>query len=301
VLNEPAPRLAVYVDLTTWMEGKLRSATPAWPSTPDVAFAVLFPAPATAPQLTMINCNSVFGSHASVSVGGRDVPFLAVRGCGDRTPIKGADGADFISFTTSHELTEMATDPTFGSAFITITEPFELHVGATNLETSDACEQPGQRPVYREPGFGPALHRSWSNVAARAGHDPCVPADPGPYFGAVPLGLTAVPRTTGLPAGSSRTTSVPAFVVHGETGTLDLGLFSDGPTGAFSVEIEATPREAGEDSVLFALDRNTGVNGEKLHATVHILSHGARSFARCRARSRLGDVVQDWPFVVASE
>ncbi|MEO8877034.1 MAG: hypothetical protein ABI461_15690, partial [Polyangiaceae bacterium] len=60
----------------------------------------------------------------------------------------------------------------------------------------------------------------------------------------------------------------------GESKTIDLVLYSDAPTAAWTV----TPQEITSNPTLsFSLDRQSGVNGERLHLTV---TRTAKSAAR---------------------
>src|SRR4029079_5699049 len=58
-------------------------------------------------------------------------------------------------------------------------------------EVADLCTRGDSTATWHESGF--VAQRSWSNAAAAAGQDPCVPGQHKPYFNAVAK-LTTTPR-----------------------------------------------------------------------------------------------------------
>jgi hypothetical protein len=86
-------------------------------------------------------------------------------------------------------------------------------------EVADLC------PDLPYPGFGHAeengykLARVWSNSAAKANHDPCVPAAPGPYFNVAP----------------EKNKGTHVALEPGETKTILLHAFSDKPVQPWTV------------------------------------------------------------------
>jgi hypothetical protein len=115
------------------------------------------------------------------------------------------------------------------------------------------------------------IQRAWSNRAARALLDPCVPQITStPYFGATPqLGSVIYP----VQGGGSITTAGLKLEV-GQTQTIDVTLFSEAPMpGPFRV----TPYDfgyllGGPSNLSLALDRTSGQNGDTLHLTIRVLS-----------------------------
>src|SRR5262249_40227721 len=102
-------------------------------------------------------------------------------------------------------------------------------------EVGDMCAQ--FDGVFTQfPGLPYIVQRTWSNKAALAGHDPCVPALPGEvYVNAAPeltdqakvsfMGQTATFRAVKIPVGQSK--------------TIDLDVFSDAATsGPISVHVD---------------------------------------------------------------
>src|SRR5262249_3642797 len=89
---------------------------------------------------------------------------------------------DTTTVAASHEYIEAATDPEVGAgtAFYMQDQLWSLEGG----EVGDLCET-GKNSSTTESGF--TVQRIWSNKAAKASHDPCVPAPAGDvYFNAAP-------------------------------------------------------------------------------------------------------------------
>jgi len=102
-------------------------------------------------------------------------------------------GIDAVTATGSHEIVEAATDPfpqSMGAA-PGYSQPDEAHLywlfGLGGGETGDMCaQQPGAFTKFAELPY--VVQRTWSNIAAKQGHDPCVPPLPGEvFFNSVPV------------------------------------------------------------------------------------------------------------------
>ena len=160
------------------------------------------------------------------------------------------------------------------------------------------------------PGRWAALLASapWSNAAAASGHDPCVPAPPGPYFVSAPLlpDITAVPYPDALgditmahahiitiPIGGSAPVTLELYsdgtpsrpwTVHGVDLSAVLGLTGPGPDGG-------TPQK-----LTFDFDKTQGVAGDHLTMTIsnHIASPTATPFGFFQVVSTLGDRSTLW-------
>lgn len=117
-----------------------------------------------------------------------------------------------------------------------------------------------------------AVQRTWSNAAARAGHDPCVPALTTPYLGAAPQLDELVTIDLGNQGGvSTRGVQVPL----GMSKTVEVALFSDAPADDWTVKATDAATVMGGDAELsFAWDKTTGHNGDKLHLTITRIKAG---------------------------
>src|SRR5262249_4292077 len=148
------------------------------------------------------------------------------------------------------------------------------------IEPADLCVH----SLSRLPS-GNLVQRVWSNVAAAAGHDPCVPAPAETFFLAAPV----LPEWVKVrDDGGKEVTTTGLSLGVGEQKTLDIVLYSDGPTepwSVFAVDRDAVAsgvptlefvfeRSAGSTSsvgaagALQTMDQGSGVNGDHLRMTV---------------------------------
>jgi hypothetical protein len=95
-----------------------------------------------------------------------------------------------------------------------------------------------------------------------------------------------------VPTGGGASTALYTFTVF---------LPSDGPTsGPWTVNVEDAMAAMGQRASLdIALDRNTGVNGEKLYATITAKSMGSFGASAIVVTSTLGDRSFKWYGLVA--
>jgi hypothetical protein len=220
------------------------------------------------------SCKSFGGYHQDVHVKGVPVAYAVIPQCATFGPLT---GVDVVTGTPSHELVEAATDP------YPITKPAYASVDDAHIswsfalgagEVGDMCAQ-YDSSFYKDSEIGYVVQRSWSNAAAAAGKEPCVPvpASEVPYFNASPRLDDDVSLTIGLTKGIN----VPV----GKSKTMELDLFSSAPmSGPMTVDIAAFGSGGtSTPPVTFALDKATGVNGDKI--TVTVTSNAA-------AASRLG-------------
>lgn len=116
------------------------------------------------------------------------------------------------------------------------------------------------------------VQRTWSNVAALAGHDPCVPPLSAPYWNAAPVLNDKVTLDY-----YGQTVSTKGVVVPlNQSKTIDVELFSDGPVPDWSVSAVDTTYGTSQPKELdFTWDVQKGNNGDVLHLTITRLRNGA--------------------------
>ena len=189
------------------------------------------------------------GYHNEVLVGTTHVPYAIAANCGK--------GIDQVTRVAWHELAEACTDPYAAPnrAFFKVDPAWAT--AFTGGEVGDMCEHRGDVTI-RPADVGYAVPRIWSNAAARAYHDPCVPAPTSPYAAAAPVLPDMVTLGTATVAG----VKIPV----GASRTIDVQLFSDGPTsGPF--EVSAVESKGGT-TLSFTWDKTDGLNGDVLHLTI---------------------------------
>jgi hypothetical protein len=276
VVDDVVPGTIDDAAIQTWLAGKLNANDPAFAApTPNSLYMIYYPANVTITlsdgQGVQKSCQSFGGYHSNLSLdaahGNMPIAYAVVPRCNN---FAGFSGIDAVTSAASHELIEAATDPlpmsqpAFG-------QPDDAHLywlfALGGGETGDMCAQnPGVFTTFSELPY--VVQRSWSNASAKAGHDPCVPTIPGQvYFNAAPV----LPDTINFGGGlSMKGVKIPV----GESKTIDVKLFSDGPTnGPFSVEaFDSSMFTGGGQTLALTFDVDQGQNGQTLHLTIEALS-----------------------------
>jgi hypothetical protein len=219
-------------------------------------------------------CSSgVGGYHDSTQIDGKEIAYAIIPQC--------ANDLDETTSSASHELAEAATDPhPQSSAGWTGFDDNHLsweYFQQFQSENGDACE------FYRDSFFRStssdlpfAVQRTWSNQSASAGHSPCVPAPAGAYFNVTPLETEDVTVDLSNFGGASKQKTKGYHVAVGETRTIALGFYSDGPTDAWTISAEdGSPFSGGSTKRTdLSLDVTSGQNGQKAFLTVKVNTAG---------------------------
>jgi hypothetical protein len=253
------------------------------------------------------------GYHDQVTVGRVTTSYAVVPSCnfGQLTVF------DWSTIAMSHEIIEASTDPDpqdkfFGwDGFDPDHFAFDWFQQFQGSEVADACEffpTSDYQEIETSPVFDFYVQRTWSNLSAIAGHNPCVPLAPGPYFNVTPMNLkyvsvTLPPSLTGsnLP---EITTTRGVRILPGDTGTIELGFYSDARTGGdwtVTGVDETDGTESSADHLSVSIDRPSGQNGQKAYATVTVMSAGSMNAELLVFHSTLYGVTNVMPVVVSSE
>lgn len=235
------------------------------------------------------SCKAFGGYHSNIVIAGKSIAYAVIPECPTFGDLK---GVDVVTASSSHELIEAVTDPfpNVNPAYAQADDDhivWELTLGGG--ETGDMCAQ-FDSSFVKDTEIGYYVQRSWSNAAAKAGHDPCVPAPAGEvYFNSAPN----IADNFAVLGGSTKAVKIAV----GQSKTIDVVLFSDGPTDAWSVDaIELKSSDTAPDTLQFSFDKNTGKNGDVLKLTITAV---AASTARTGAstfmiQSTLGALHTDW-------
>lgn len=271
--------------LQTYIDARIQDGTLPPPGT-DTLYMIYLPSSTIIDLDGSRSCKAFGGYHNAMSStppgGGAPVKFayaIIPRCSSSKTE---------LTFAASHEIIEAATDPYLSPdqqtyyAFGSVNDAWDLGGG----EVGDRCVDftgMGQ-DAYQESGY--TVQRSWSNAAAKASHDPCVPAPSAaqqPYFNVAPSG------------GDSLVMKI------GDTKTIELIAFSDGPTPPFSIDAtEITQFFGGNDVLDLSLDQTQLQNGQKAHLTVTLNGDpGQMGVAAFQITSSLGQVGHQWTFTVS--
>lgn len=217
----------------------------------------------------------------------------------------GVSQLDFLTYLIVHETTEAATDLNYAVDAYGFDWLDEAHQtwGITSFggEVGDMC-QLFAGAAFRPADVGYRIQRTWSNAAMKAYHDPCVavPAASGPFFASVPI----APDTIIVRSRYSDPYRVKGVSVSvGKSKTIEVDLLSDGPTsGPWTIiAYDYAQRIEGQSqpNLGLVLDRNKGLNGEKVHLTITPRVRPANKTAFYFVESILGDQSMLWWGAVA--
>jgi hypothetical protein len=196
-------------------------------------YMVHFPAHTVVTVGSATSCVEFSGYHASARRGGVELAYAVLPSCPGF--IADEPALAIRELVSSHELIEAATDPVpVNHPGFSIKDPINPWL-ALGAEVADLCTRGDASATWAEAGF--VAQRSWSNAAAAAGMDPCVPGQQTPYF-TVAASLTSVPR-----------------IRPGKTQLIKLAGYVSGADDEFVWQIGSGP--AGNDQVELTLGRDT--------------------------------------------
>lgn len=179
--GEPAPASITDAEIVDLVFAGLDDGSipvPRSGDTREALYMVHVPAQTTVTFGSFISCVDFAGYHASARRAGREVAYAVVASCSGL--VDGQSDLDGRELVSSHELIEAATDPWPDNR-----PAYQIH-DVTNPwitlgeEVADLCQRGDDIEVWKESGF--VAQRSWSNLAAASGEDPCVPGQQEPYF-----------------------------------------------------------------------------------------------------------------------
>ena len=288
--------------IQSFLAGKLNANDPAF-VTPDAntVYILFYPAGVT---ITMNggstgtgSCVTFGGYHSSITLNAShhnmSVAYAVVPRCATAGTLK---GLDVITGAASHELLEAATDP-YPNANPAYAQVDARHFYWSSVfggsEDGDMCATfPSSFTKFAElPDY--TVQRTWSNVAEKAGQDPCVPAIPGSvYFNSMPVLKDSIATTLG----AQTVNLVGVHIPVGSSQVVELDLFSTGPTTSpWSLSATDQARVNGQPANLgFSLDRVSGVNGDKVHLTITVMTAGRGNREIFIVGSTLGTQKNEW-------
>ncbi len=286
------------MDVLATLEANLTGAAPAWGKVdPNAIYTFIFP------EGTVVEggdcCNSYSAYHDEHAVGGTKIAYSIVCTCpGFDGP--GVSTLGSVTTALSHELVEAVTDPfpQTDPAFGATDDANIAWSLITEGELADMCEFDGDQ--YLTPAdMKYVVQRSWSNAAAAAGKDPCVPpsipADI--YFNAVPVVSDALTADWYYGPVTTKGVKIPL----GQTRTIDVQLFSNAPmSAAFNVAAyDYDEIYGGAPNLKLTFDSLKGKNGDVLKLTIKVLKKDADfGVAPFYIESTMGNASNVWMGVV---
>ncbi len=300
-LSETPPTSIDDTGIQTWLAGKLDGTHPEFGTpTSSTIYIVYYPQGTTVTVQGLVGCQLLGGYHSSLALlGGTNVPYVVLPRCASFGPQ--LQGLDVITATTSHELLEAVTDP------FPLTMPAFAMVDDDHLawglafgggEIGDLCAQ-DPTAFFKPPDYGYMLQRTWSNMQATAGNDPCGPMLVGEvYFQSAPVLDEPITFTV---QGQTFTTK-GIHVAAGQTKSVEVDLYSNGPTPTqWDVIAFDLAQAMGQEAELgLSLDQQGGRNGQKLHLSVSVLHPDPAGIEGFMIVSSLGAQVHYWPGLVAT-
>ena len=176
VLNQTPAAMMTDAEVQSFLAARVQDGT----FTVDAqSIAVLFyPATVTITNNGSVSCKDFAGYHGTTVLGsGGRLAYAVIPRCG-------LEPVGALTFAISHELAEAATDPVL-TAYNDLADPYSLWtLNYGGVEVGDLCQNLAD-PAFNEKNVG-VVARVWSNSAAAAFNNPCVPAAPGPAFFSIP-------------------------------------------------------------------------------------------------------------------
>ncbi|HEY4119875.1 MAG TPA: hypothetical protein VGM56_18540 [Byssovorax sp.] len=254
-------------DIQAYLEGKLNGDDPTFP-TPDAntLIALYFPDGLDISLQGSQSCRDFGGYHSNITLdsnhGLRRVAYSVVPRCHHFGSLSGIDA---VTGAASHEYIEAATDPYPNDqpAYSAVDNEhiyWEFAIGGG--EVGDMCAQQQSAFTKFDP-FPYTVQRTWSNAAALAWHNPCVPSNSTlPYFNTAPETPDMINLINYMDAG----VNVPV----GTSKTIALDFFSDGPMQDWQIQVfdAAQALGGGQADLEFTLDRTSGNNGDRAMLTI---------------------------------
>ena len=312
-VQETAPTSISDTEVDAWMNAKIAAGAFGEPDASTI-YTVFYPSTTTITQSGGgpfgggSSCSSFGGYHSDTAVAGEagttNYPYAVLPTCASFGNLKGVDA---VTGALSHEWAEASTDPFpstnngLDSAYSGVDDDHFIWNLLGGAEDGDLCAQRDDA-FFKTPGLDYVTQSCWSNTAAKAGGDPCMPKGSAPYFNAAPVQDDKV--TLDLSAfGSGSIATKGIKIAKGASKTIEVDLFSDADTGGpwtvKAVDVLAQYTKS-SPTLDFAWDRTSGQNGEKLHLTITVT--GASAFGKAHpflVASKLGTSVQLWPALVS--
>ena len=260
-LTENAPQSIDNNGIESWLTNAIvMNEVPANEPSKTIYF-LYYPSTTTVTFQGIKSCTGFGGYHGETN----GAVYAEVNGCASYgaklAPGETVTGIDDATGLTTHELLEAVTDP-----FVK-TNPKYATIDQTHTawrlflyggEIADTCEmQPGA--FFKDAAIGYMVQRMFSNAAANAGQDPCVPAVGTPFVEAWP--------TSDVQLQLGQKTTVPIRVA------------SSAPTGPITVSaIDESQAHGGVQHLSLSLDKTTAQNGDTLTLTIQLLATDSSGF-----------------------
>ncbi len=270
--------------IQSMISGYIASATFPAP-TANSLYMIYFPASATISLDGDVSCQKFGGYHNSMKYNGVEFAYAIMPRCATG---KGAQGdLDQLTTAAAHELAEAATDPFISTdpqnpytGFGSISDAWDVLAGG---EVGDRCfDMFGTgADLYKQGSF--TVQKIFNNVAAKGGHDPCVPApSPAsqPFFNVAPVGDGDV-----------------FSVAVGGTATFQVQGIADAPTAEMGF---LASEYKGSDVLTISQSSQSIAVGGKATITVKLKSNPSQGYGLILLESQVvqNGPIHYWPIVI---
>jgi hypothetical protein len=269
VLTDTPLTTTTSTDIETLLKNYLDGTHPEFPAVALNNIYVLFEPSGTTISDTFVgtSCIDYGGYHSNAKTAtNQQFVYAMLPRCAQFGYLSGLDA---LTGPISHELIEAATDP-LGTGFAQTDLDHIVWSIRPLGEVGDMCAYEPQS--YARILGSYVVQRTWSNAAALAGHDPCVPPLAGAYYwNAAPVLKDTVTLDYFGQTVSTKGVSLPLNT----TKTIDVELFSDGPVADWNVSAVDTTYGTNQAKELdFTWDVTKGNNGDVLHLTITRVAKG---------------------------
>lgn len=216
-------------DIRTLLASLIQAGTLPRPDASTV-YLMFFPSGVSITQGSGTSCTDFAGYHSDTTLSdGTHAPYAVIPRCQRSTLAS-------LTFATSHELAEAATDPQL-SSYNDLNDPYALwFIPFNGPEVGDLCENITDA-AYTESGVG-VVSRLWSNVASAAFQNPCLPAPAGPLFHSI----VRLPELRTVLLDNKLRSVELVSIVAGQSKTLEVRSFGDSKAGlTWTVRAEEMP------------------------------------------------------------
>ena len=262
-LASSAPKTIDDTGIKSWLVAQI-AAGAVMPAAPQALYVVFYPSTTSVTLQGAQSCWQFGGYHDSVVADGVTVAYAVVPECsfGDWTALQTTTSSASHEIAGSWRRTPLSTSTSAWSGLDAAHVFWQILLGG---EIADLCAQWADA-FYTPLGYPYLVQRPWSNAAALAGRDPCKPELVNEvYFNSVPVLSDMVHIIDG--AGATHVTG-GVSVALGQSRTVDVQLYSDGPAAPWTVT--AVNPITFPDELVLSWDHVTGQSGDTLHLTITV-------------------------------
>ncbi|MGO8998610.1 MAG: hypothetical protein ACLQVI_35255 [Polyangiaceae bacterium] len=296
-------------DSETWLSTRFDGTHPEWGTFDPTAVYIVFYPSTTVATPSVGGCGGAYHDAIPITIaavdggdGGAGASAQMIYGivfrCATSPDVGRPSGVDLTTFMASHEMVEASTDP-FGTAYAQTDLDHIAWAYFFGSEVGDMCAfHAGAAITPSEIGF--AVQRTWSNAAAAAFEDPCVPGESSPLFLAAPVGETSITMTSSV-GGPVATQGFP--LPNGQSITIGIRFYGSA-TGTWTVTPFTYTMEHGqpEPYLQFSSATLTGQSGDVVPLTIKRIAEDTDGNGGDAVKlvSTQGSQTNEWYFAVTN-